>query len=359
MLCVGFAGLAWGSVASAACMQWTGAPPPSPGSSSNSLNDVAVLGPCNAYAVGEFNSGGGDVALMERFNGSAWRKVTIPIPGTPSTLADVSSKWAVGSFGSSPKQTLVLRRVGSSWAQITSPNPSGAVNEVNGVVELSAGNAWAVGDFQGASAQRTLILHWNGTKWRRVASPNAGDASTQNYLIGISAVSAHDIWAVGFSGINPTKTLALHWNGKKWKLVPSPNAATDIFGDVLTDVAAVSGNDAWAAGFYSDSAQNNVQILHWNGTKWKRASLPHVDPSSVLEGITAFGAKSVWAVGEVFPDNLVLRWNGHAWKRVTLASPGAIESIFYGVAGTAKNMWLVGKARDTGTNYYNQAQHCC
>jgi hypothetical protein len=345
--------------AAAACQQWTGAPPPSPGTQSNALSDVAVLGRCNAYAVGEFNSGSGDTALMERYNGTGWRRVTIPTPGTASRLEDVSPSWAVGTMNDSFDQTFILRRVGSSWAQITSPSPSGTFNELFGVVQLAPDNAWAVGDFQGASARRTLILHWNGTKWRHVPSPNAGGASTGNELFGIDAVSAHDIWAVGFSGINPTKTLVLHWNGTKWKLVPSPNASTDIFGDGLTDVAAVSRTDAWAAGSFSDSSQSNAQILQWNGTRWKRVSLPNVASSSIFQGITAFGAKNVWAIGEEFPKNLVVHWNGHAWKRVSLPSPGLIESIFYGVDGTPNNVWLVGKARDAGTDYYTQAQHCC
>jgi hypothetical protein len=351
-------GLAAPAVASAGCMRWTGAPPPDPGTGNTSLNGVAVLGPCNVYAAGTLHNSS-DAALMERFNGSAWHQVTIPTPGTVSALEDNSSAWAVGRWtNGGTQQTLILRRIGSSWAQITSPNPSATVNELQAVAQLGPDNAWAVGDFQGASAYRTLILHWNGTKWRRVPSPNAGDASTHNQLFAIDAVNAHDIWAVGLSDQNPSKTLTLHWNGAKWKIVPSPNSSTDIFGDGLLGVAAVSAHDAWAAGYFSDSALNNVQILHWNGTKWRRASIPN-SPLGLADDFLALGAKNVWAVGGSNLKNLVLQWNGKSWKRVPVATGGTGDGLFYAIDGRAGDMWAVGEARDGSGSYFPQAQHCC
>ncbi len=348
--------------ASAACLQWTGAPPPSPGTGDNSLNSVSVLGPCNAWAVGSFDNGALDIALMERFNGSAWRQVTIPTPGTSSALEDVSPSWAVGSFTNPSTQTLILRRIGSSWAQMTSPNPSGTSNVLNGVVQLGPDNAWAVGSFQGTSARRTLILHWNGTKWKVVPSPNAGDASNPNTLREVEAVSAHDIWAVGFSGTGaPNETLTLHWNGTKWKRVPSPNFGDPPFGDVLADVAAVSANDAWAVGNTAVGVLLKGMILHWNGAKWKRVSLPGVGTSSVIEGITAVSAKNVWAVGEENFKNLVLHWNGRTWKRLSVADPGTLENIFFAIdASSPENLWAVGESRDNGpTDFVARALHCC
>jgi hypothetical protein len=135
------------------------------------------------WAVGQTEDPG-QLTLIEHWNGKAWRQVTSPNPGSNNKLNDVSPSWAVGSYNSSGTKTLVLRRVGNSWAQVTSPNPETNLNELQGVVQISPGNAWAAGYVLNGTAYRTLILHWNGTAWKRVQSPNTGDASTDNMLFG-------------------------------------------------------------------------------------------------------------------------------------------------------------------------------
>ena len=47
----------------------------------------------------------------------------------------------------------------------------------------------------GVNGSGTLTEHWNGTAWSVVASPNAG---TINSLQSVAAVSANDVWAVGY-----------------------------------------------------------------------------------------------------------------------------------------------------------------
>jgi hypothetical protein len=63
-----------GSVAAAvaACRNWTGAQPPSPGTVSNELLGAAVLSSCDAWAVGDDVGGnGGRQTLTEHWNGSS------------------------------------------------------------------------------------------------------------------------------------------------------------------------------------------------------------------------------------------------------------------------------------------------
>jgi hypothetical protein len=50
---------------------------------------------------------------------------------------------------------------GTAWRRVPSPSP-GTFASLSGVAATSATNAWAVG---GADAGKTLILHWNGTAW--------------------------------------------------------------------------------------------------------------------------------------------------------------------------------------------------
>src|SRR5205823_3857824 len=60
--------------------------------------------------------------------------------------------------------------------------------------------------------------------WSLIASPNV--AASSNYLLDVAGVARDDGWAVGYSSTGSPaveRTLALHWNGDEWRLVPSPN----------------------------------------------------------------------------------------------------------------------------------------
>jgi hypothetical protein len=59
-----------------------------------------------------------------------------------------------------------------------------------------------------------------GVRWRVVPSPNlAGHDS----LWSVAAVSARDVWAVGLSdrGQKGQTSLVEHWDGVRWRIVPS------------------------------------------------------------------------------------------------------------------------------------------
>lgn len=88
-----------------------------------------MISACNTWAVGRQASGGDEQTLTEHWNGSAWKVVPSPDPGTSS-------------------------------------------NELNSVRGRSASDVWAVGDSADLAKTRTLILHWDGHTWARVASPN-------------------------------------------------------------------------------------------------------------------------------------------------------------------------------------------
>lgn len=131
-------------------------------------------------------------------------------------------------------------------------------------------SAWAVGQTGGVFGQRpkTLILRWNGTAWKRVPSPNPAEGGT---LLGVAVTSARNAWAVGFTSgpAQPRgKTVIEHWNGSRWKLVPSPSPTGTAY---LFSVAAASARSAWAVGLSGGvlSAKPKTVTLHWNGTTWK------------------------------------------------------------------------------------------
>jgi hypothetical protein len=109
-------------------------------------------------------------------------------------------------------QTLVEHWNGSSWKVVPSPNPGSASNILTGIEANSASDIWAVGGFSNTTPPpfqevQTLVEHWNGSSWKVVPSPNPG--SSVNQLGAIEAVSAGTLWAVGgFSNTTgPSQTL--------------------------------------------------------------------------------------------------------------------------------------------------------
>src|SRR5690348_2703289 len=51
---------------------------------------------------------------------------------------------------------------------------AGLQGSLSAVAAASARNAWAVGTFYRGSSEYTLTEHWDGTRWRRVPSPTPG-----------------------------------------------------------------------------------------------------------------------------------------------------------------------------------------
>jgi hypothetical protein len=292
----------------------------------------------------------------------AWTGVQPPNPGTSfnalSGVAVLSScnAWAVGTYssGSGVNQTLILHWNGAVWKQVPSPNSASARNFLTGVAAISATNIWAVGfTFTTATREQTLILHWNGTVWKQVPSPNPSSAG--NPLTGVAATSARNAWAVGasFRPFGGERPLILHWNGTAWRSVVVPKHLDGIIGGV----AATSASNAWAVG--SPFVVGGPFILHWNGTAWRRVVIPKPGIREILSGVAATSARNAWAVGSSFPtergqpiDTLILHWNGTAWKRVKSPTPNPRNNNFLkGVAATAaRNAWAVGSFRTLSGN---------
>jgi hypothetical protein len=199
-----------------------------------------------------------------------------------------------------------IMAAGSVWTVVTSPN-AGTTNFLYSVAAISAFDVWAIGyDYDASNRQFTLVEHWDGSKWSRVPSPSPGTATncgtgySGNMLNGITAVSSIDVWAVGeICGYGNMKTLTEHWNGYKWQIIPSPRPGRN--DSTLVAVAAASGNDVWAVGNSQVSGfyQWNTLIEHWDGAKWSIVKSPNVPGAdkNFLNGVAMVSPTDVWAVG--------------------------------------------------------------
>jgi hypothetical protein len=307
------------------------------------LNGVAALSPADVWAVGNAStSSGSQPALIEHWNGRAWKGVTVnPGRGARSStlygVSVVSAKdvWAVGYSTSGPGQeresTLVEHWDGRTWAKVDSPNPGAPKCKtiiLFAVSAASASDVWADGyACQSPSHQvGTLVEHWNGHTWQRIASPSPRGAKASS-LEGAGAASARDAWAVGYSQrATAGATLTEHWNGHTWQQVASPSPGGGRAGYAqLEEVAATSARNAWAVG-YSSSTFINTLTERWNGRDWRRARSPDGGAGGALDAVTAVSADDVWAVGQSLtktlrPSPLALRWNGRAWQRIPVPFP--------------------------------------
>ena len=354
---------------STACGKWSVVTSPNSNVVPDGLSGVAAVSAGDIWAVGGAGSQmSGGQTLIEHWDGAHWQIVTSPNPGSTYNHLDgvtadsATDAWAVGYYVSTTgvTQTLIEHWNGTSWSVVKSPSPASINNELYSVAAISASDVWAVGfvtiNTSGQTpVDQTLIEHWNGSSWSVVKSPNPGSGG--DHLSAVAAISASDVWAVGDSN-TLSKTLTEHWNGSHWSVVSSPNPGS---GGVLHAVAAVSAGDVWATGYaiYGNSIQTLVE--HWNGTSWRVVKSPNVGTSPALWAVTAVSANDVWAVGSNNNSNNVFQtlaeqWNGKQWSVVKSLSPGSFNNQLLGVAAVSANdVWAVGHADSTTlTEHY----HC-
>lgn len=276
--------------------RWINVPSPNPGPARSFLRGVAAVSPTDIWAVGGTNAPNwaDPATLIEHWNGKSW-SILPSIAGILEGVSVLSSNnvWTVGVDAAS--NTLVEQWNGTQWNIIPSPNPGAFGNTLASVTALSPTNIWAVGDYAATQfGDQSLIEHWNGTQWSVVKSPDLGRFPYN--LRSVSAVAANDIWAVGTYTTPPgdiSLTLAEHWNGKQWSVVPTPSPTGD---DILLGVAAISTGDVWAVGDYSIGSHQLVE--QWNGTSWNVIPSSH-RPNTVsgLASVSADSASDVWSAG--------------------------------------------------------------
>ena len=237
------------------------------------------------------------------------------------------------------------------WSIVSSPNVPNTSNGLIGVAAISANNIWAVG---GSGTQTsiglTLIEHWNGTQWQIVSSPSP--SPMYNILYSVAAISANNVWAVGFYANNSgvTQTLAEHWNGTQWSVVSSPSPAS--INNELYSVTAVSSNNVWAVGFTSTNSAEQTLTEHWNGTQWSVVKSRSVSNSDFLSGVAAVSTSNVWAVGasNTFAQTLTEQWNGTRWNLVKSPGPGSSDALNGVAAASASDVWAAGYTFNGSTN---------
>ena len=325
----------------------------------NELHGVSALSENDAWAVGVSYNTERTIGstLIEHWNGAQWLVVPSPNPSSTINLLEAvaavaaNDVWAVGFAARTPNSILIMHWNGVAWSVTPNPVTSMTLTNLAALAVVSTNDIWAVGGGRIGDEGATVTIHWNGIAWSLIPSPNVAP-EIDNTLMGVTAVASNDVWAVGTqqpTSLTDPHTLILHWNGSAWRIVPSPNDGGSTVGNHLLAAAAVSAQDVWAVGY----SEFGTLSEHWNGTKW--SVVPTPDPPSG-ESLFLFSAavlpnRVVWSVGEFFQDlqsrsrTLTERWNSSQWGIVTSPNSGPSHNELFGVAATpGGTLWAVGTA---------------
>lgn len=193
-----------------------------------------------------------------------------------------------------------------------------------------------------------LTAQASSAGWQQVYRSTA---VTGNELQSVAAVSPGDAWAAGSWGDG---ALVMHWNGSKWSRVTVPGQS----GFSLTEVRASSAANVWLFG--ADNNGENGTILRWNGSSWQDVPLPAgVIPNAAavlsVSDVWISGPETCTGSGSNEPCQTALyHWNGSAWD-----APDYVPTQVNAMSGSgARNVWLVGESRvSTVTENYTLAAY--
>jgi hypothetical protein len=341
-------------------LTWREVPAAHPGTA---LYGIEAVSANDIWAVGLAYEGTTARTLIEHWNGTQWTIVPSPNVGTESAylfkVSAVSANdiWAIGTHNG---RTLALHWNGVQWSIIDTPNPGINENYLLDVEAVAANDVWAVGYFRNGPPYASIpfIAHWDGKSWSQAPAPNTGIFS--NVLTSVDAISANDIWAVGYSmeqnaPASQTRTLTIHWDGSSWSVVPSG------FFNQLTSVSAVSSNDVWAVG----SNELYIISIHWDGSSWSEVLLPDIANNLIyLNEVDAISSNDVWAVGYFESLTvggyvpLMLHWDGLQWNQVERDWGVAPDFLTAVEAVSSTNVWAAGYNYTDGLFFVHYSDPC-
>lgn len=362
----------------------------------NNLANLSVATGTDAWAVGNAYNGknphtpntvqstSNSMPLVEHWDGKHWAIVPTPAgQGFPvlEAVLDIApgDAWLAGSSlsvvsGKSVATPLFEHWDGQQWNIVPGPRSASGSSFLSALAGVSSNDVWAVGFFPDRTNQdiiHPLIEHWNGKQWNIVPSHVAANAN----LLSISAISANDVWAVGWiqasqqspiPEITPSRTLVEHWDGQQWKVVTSPNPGS--VSNILHSITAVSSKDVWAIGSITDgnlyppkpgrgqgsSVVSKTLVEHWNGKQWQIVASPNPSTTEMdFDHITALGPNDIWITGFLVNNSagalldstaIIEHWDGHKWQ-MTTGFKQANDQSFSGIARDPSlpgKLWIVG-----------------
>ena len=279
------------------------------------LNTVSAVSSTDAWAGGEYGH-------LLHYTGGSWIEVD-PTDMRGEFIKDIdmvssSSGWLVTGYKA-------FQYNGSVWQEKSQGLGPDALY-VNYVSAVSADDVWGLGYLYNPRTNCCgRIAHWDGSSWTA-----AGPAIPfTTHFTDIKMASATDGWAVGFDypgGGAPTTPVLYHYNAGTWSSVA-------VLADVgrLIELSVASPTDIWFTGYDTD---NTDKLYRYSGGTWSSFAIPEhgTDPTSLFMLDSSQG----WVV----TPYTILRWDGTSWS----LDDDIGGTRIFDVSGVAGQVWAVGEA---------------
>src|SRR5262249_37684692 len=172
---------------------------------------------------------------------------------------------------------------------------------------------------------------WNGHTWSILPTPSPADGGN---LIGVSCPSRSSCLAVGghgnpFTGVG-TSTLAERWNGRGWRIQPTPNPPGGACALGAVPSPSPSACPAGVRRLVPPPTPPATHPERWNGHTWSIQPTPNPPGHGIklLNGVACTSRSSCMAVGNEFDPatgqglgTLAERWDGRTWQIVPTVKP--------------------------------------
>jgi len=213
--------------------------------------------------------------------------------------------------GATASRPFTEHRDGSSWTYVPPTPPAGADSTRSRPSPPTTCGRWG----------RPRIACLSSIKWP--ADPPT--PSIPSGQLGVAAIAANDVWAVGTS--NNAETVTSTGTASQWTRIASPNDGAYING-ALTAVSATSSGNVWAVGYYHTVCclprlHNNV--LGRRGVALYNQPYERRRPRSgwnLPAGVSANADGSVWMVGRNLQSSagstaVAMSYDGDSWTMTT------------------------------------------
>ncbi len=282
-----------------------------PGSTIASAEFAGVACPSakSCDAVGFYETRGNGYTLAERSAGKAWSAVSSAGPHPPSgssaspapvSAACTAVNYLVGKGG--VFHTLVERSSeGGGPTCLRAERERRRCRRVERAPRC--GSPAKGGRSAPPSASRparpprppSRRARWLGSTWEIEKSPNPLRA-TNSQLAAVSCVTPRSCTAVGRTALGPAGsdfTLVEHWDGARWKIVPSRDPAGSTY-SVLSGVSCPKSTHCEAVGYtISRGGRGAPLIERWNGRNWSIMASQACADAAELTSVACPAARSL------------------------------------------------------------------
>jgi len=233
---------------------------------------------------------GTSVGRLQRWSGTGWNDVAVPISWSSSVGVVAGS--SANDVWVSNGATSIARWDGVAWTDVSPPGLA-AGSHVLVLRVLDPSHAWLLVAYSqtasnGGTYDQATPLKWNGLGWTQVALPSHAQPFAE--LKSLWATTFDDVWLCG-DLVDPAVSqtpVVLHWDGIALRNtsygVFHPNSTPQFAQAIWAD----SPNDVWVAGGSSVGSS----MVHFDGVTWTET---HVANTGLIQGVWGWCSNNVWA----------------------------------------------------------------